>query len=341
MVRIAILGCGAVTARGHLPALARIQDAQVKVLADINEDRAKQLATSFGVSYALTDYHNAMDEFDVAIIALPHYLHAPVGLELLRAGKHLLMEKPMALTTAECDALLKAAKLGNAILSIGMVRRYLHSYRFVREVLQGGLIGQINSFDIQEGCVYNWPVASDFFFRRDKAGGGVLMDTGAHVLDSMLWWLGDCTTESYEDDAHGGVEADCRAIVKTESGASGLISLSRLRDLRNTAIIHGKKASLEISMLNNEIKLTTADKRDELLGTARTAGTNERGQNTLDLFVRQLEEWFKAIRGEPSECVTGDEGRRSIELIESCYAQRRMVLQPWQTAGIPGLEAIG
>jgi predicted dehydrogenase len=332
-MRIAILGCGAVTARSHLPALACIQDAQVKVLVDINEGRAKELASVFGIPHAVTDYRNVINEFEAAIIALPHYLHAPAGIELLGAGKHILMEKPMALNTAECDALLAAAGHGKATLGIGLVRRYLNAHRFVQQALHDGLLGEIRSFEIQEGCVYGWPVASDFFFRRDTAGGGVLMDTGAHAVDSLLWWLGDCTAETYEDDACGGVEAGCRAVFKTRSGARGEMILSRLRDLRNTAIIHGEKGSIEVSMLNNQVRLTTSE-NGELYGTATRGGARERVQNTVDLFISQCEEWLKAIRGEPSECVTGDEGRRSIALIESCYAQRRMVLQPWQTAGI-------
>jgi predicted dehydrogenase len=340
-MRIAILGCGAVTVRSHLPALARFQDVQVKVLVDINEGRAKELAAGFGVPYAVPDYQRVIDEFDAAIVALPHHLHAPAGIELLRAGKHILMEKPMALTVAECDALLEAAGQGKVILNIGLVRRYLHAHRFVRQALQDGMLGDIRSFDIQEGCVYGWPVASDFFFRRDKAGGGVLMDTGAHVVDSLLWWLGDCTVEAYEDDACGGVEADCRALFKSKSGARGEMVLSRLRDLRNTAIIYGDKGSLEVSMLDNQVKVTTTGDKVEFFGTASTKGTKEKGQNTLDLFVSQCNEWFKAIRGEPSECVTGDEGRRSIALIESCYAKRRMVLQPWQTVGISRPEVDG
>jgi predicted dehydrogenase len=339
-MRIAILGCGAVTARSHLPALARFKDATVKVLVDINEGRAKELAAGFGVPHAVQDYHSVMDEFDAAIVALPHHLHAPAGIELLRFGKHILMEKPMALTTPECDALLDAAGQGKAMLGIGLVRRCLNAHRFVRKVLRDGLLGNIHSFDIQEGCVYGWPVASDFFFRRDTAGGGVLMDTGAHVVDSLLWWLGNCTAELYEDDACGGVEADCRAVFKSQSGARGEVILSRLRDLRNTAIIHGEKGSIEVSMLNNQVRLTTSGNA-ELYGTANRGGARERVQNTVDLFVSQCEEWFKAIRGEPSACVTGDEGRRSIALIESCYGQRRMVLQPWQTAGIPRFETDG
>jgi len=337
-MRIAIIGCGAVTARSHLPALKHFRDIQVNSLVDLNETRAKELAASFNVPHAATNYQPVINEFDAAILALPHYLHASVGIELLLQGKHVLMEKPMALTASECDTLIDSSIQGKATLGIGLVRRYLYAHRLVRQFLLDEMLGEIQSFDIQEGAVYNWPVASDFFFKRDKAGGGVLMDTGAHVLDSLLWWLGDCEVESYEDDACGGVEADCHAVLRLRSGARGEIVLSRLRNLRNTAIIHGSKGTLEVSMLNNKISLCTTDGSLKLSGTAEKTAEQESAQTTLDLFIAQFGEWLKAIQGEPSDYVSGEQGRRSIALIESCYAQRQMVLQPWQKVGTPNFE---
>jgi predicted dehydrogenase len=337
-MRIAILGCGAVTARSHLPALRHFKDVQVRALVDLNEARAKELADSFSVPHAATDYHAVMEEFDAAILALPHHLHAPIGIDLLQQGKHILLEKPMALTTKECDSLLAAAAQGRTTLGIGLVRRYLHAHRFVRQFLHDGGLGEIQSFDIQEGGVYGWPVESDFFFRQEKAGGGVLMDTGAHVVDSLLWWLGDCTVGSYEDDACGGVEADCRAILNLSSGATGGMTLSRLRDLPNTAVIRGSHGILEVSMLSNQVSLRTKDEAIELSGAADAMGAKEGPQTTVDLFVEQLGEFLKAIRGEPSEYVSGQEGRRSIALIETCYAKRKTALQSWQIAGIPHLN---
>lgn len=337
-MHIAIIGCGAVTARSHLPSLAHFQDVQVKALVDLDKVRAKELATAFGIPHAVSDYREVLDKFDAAIIALPHHLHAPIGIELLQQGKHILLEKPMALTTKECDDLLAAAEQGKVIMGIGLVRRYLHAHRFVRQVLQDRLLGEIQSFDVQEGCQYGWPVTSDFFFRRDKAGGGVLMDTGAHVVDSLLWWLGDCNVESYEDDSCGGVEADCRAVLALPSGATGKIVLSRLRDLRNTAVIKGSQGILEVSMLSNQVTLRTKGQSMELSGSVNAAGMKKSPQTTVDLFVAQFDEWLKAIRGEPSEYVSGEEGRRSIALIETCYAQRRMVLQPWQRIGLTRIE---
>ena len=95
----------------------------------------------------------------------------------------------MALNADECDAMIEAARQSGAILAVGIMRRFLPSYQFVKALIDDGYLGTINSFDIREGFVYNWPVASDFFFRKETAGGGVLVDTGAYTMDTVQWWF--------------------------------------------------------------------------------------------------------------------------------------------------------
>src|SRR6266536_3703994 len=99
------------------------------------------------------------------------------------------------------------------------------------------------------GFVYNWPVASGFFFSKEQAGGGVLVDTGSHMLDLLLWWLGDVIdVVEYRDDSLGGVEAECwlSLVLQTPTGpVQGNIILSRLRKLRNTARIVGERFTIE------------------------------------------------------------------------------------------------
>jgi hypothetical protein len=89
----------------------------------------------------------------------------------------------------------------------------------VHPLLESGALGKIESFDFREGAVFNWPATTNSFWRRETAGGGVLADQGAHVLDLLLWWLGDFTSLTYVDDSQGGVEADCRLELSMKSGA--------------------------------------------------------------------------------------------------------------------------
>lgn len=238
--RIAIIGCGAVTEKLHLPALAAL-GINPALLVDTNLRRAQNLADTFNASSVGDDYRPYVGKFDAAIIALPHYLHAPVCIDLLRHGVHVLVEKPMALTTTECDAMIAAAVEARRVLAVGLMRRFIPAAQWVKAAIDAGVLGPIELFDFQEGSEFRWPVASGFFFRKETAGGGALADTGAHTLDLLLWWLGDVSSFDYYDDSYGGVEANCKLHLTLASGARGVVELSRTRKLRCTAILRGRR----------------------------------------------------------------------------------------------------
>jgi predicted dehydrogenase len=331
-VRVAIIGCGAVAERGHLPAAAHTPNCEVTLLVDSNQSRAKQLADIYGLRAVSDNHREALQHADAAIIALPHHLHAQVSCELMKGGIHVLVEKPMAMSSAECQAMLETAEEQKVILAVGLMRRFLDSARFVSGALQQGVLGQIKAFDVREGNVYNWPVQSDFFFRRKTAGGGVLFDTGAHTLDLVLWWLGEVASLEYYDDSYGGVEADCELYLVMQSGAKGVVELSRTRNLRNTAIITGEHATIEVHLRNNWFTFHGPDNGVGVSDKA-LAGVSKEGieKSSFDPFRSQLEDWLAAIRGERPVTVPGTEACRSVALIEKCYSTRRQLDLPWVT----------
>ena len=323
---VGIVGCGAVTVRSHLPVLTAMDGIRVSALADPELQRTRATAARFGVPKACADFRELLDEVDALVLALPHHLHAPIGEAVLRAGKHVLMEKPLANTAAECDRLMAAAEHGRATLAVAQVRRYMSAYRAVKDWLATDLLGELIGFEAEEGGAYNWPVASDFFFRPELSGGGVLMDTGAHVLDALLWWLGDLHVSAYTDDNAGGVEADCTIQFRTAAGAEGALTLSRVRGLSNSVTLRGTRAELEVGLLGNQVRLTPKGAAIGLDGVFDGGS-----QSTLDLFREQAADWLRLMRGEPTEIATAAESRRTIGVIGDCYAVRKPLCEPWQT----------
>jgi predicted dehydrogenase len=334
-IRVAVIGCGAIAERGHLPALSKLSSCAIALLVDKDLDRASRLAAQYKVPAFSDRYRDALKYANAAILALPHHLHAEIGCALLQAGLHLLVEKPMAMTANECDRMLAAAEVGQAVLAVGLMRRFLHSTHAARWVLQQGLLGQLQRFDFQEGNVFNWPMQSDFLLRRETAGGGVLFDTGAHTLDLLLYWLGDVASFEYYDDSYGGVEADCELCLTMASGVQGTVQLSRTRDLRNTAIIKGDRAILEVNLRRNWLSVRSLNGESGLVGYGLTSDSSEMvEQQFSDLFKPQIEDWFAAIRDEHPSAVPGTAARRSVALIEACYAQRRQLEFPWNLQGV-------
>lgn len=331
-IRLSIIGCGAVTERCHLPAAVRLENCEVVMLVDRDEGKAKRIAKKVNVPFVSTDYRDVINKVDAAILALPHNLHASVSIELLNAGIHVLVEKPMAMTASECKEMLKSAKIGKAVLAVGLMRRFLNSALFTKHTIESGLLGRIKSFDFREGNVYNWPVSSDFVFKREMAGGGVLFDTGAHTLDLLLWWLGDMEVMGYFDDSFGGVEADCEIWLKGGSKAEGIVELSRTRDLRNTAIIKGELGQIEVDLRKNRVSLTTREGEASIVGYGQLQGQPDAPkQGFFELFPLQLSDFVHSIQcGRPPRAC-GEEAARSVALIEACYQKREPLSLSWMS----------
>jgi predicted dehydrogenase len=344
-VRLAVVGCGAVAQIHHLPAIVASDRVEAAVLVDADEKRARALAERFGVPEVATDFTSLPGKVEAAVVALPNSLHAPVAIELLRKGVHVLVEKPMAMSVRECDAMIDAARAGRAVLAVGLDFRFFDASLLVRNLLRDGLLGEIRRFDLRQGVVPRWPFATDFLLKKEMAGGGVLADFGVHVLDLLLWWLGDLDVVEYRDDSLGGVESDCEMVLARSGGAGGTgadlkgtVEISRTRNLRNTCIFEGERATLEAGIWDSdpEIRLSIADREVALAGRARReAGA---GLNFGDVFVRQIDDFARAIRLRREPLVSGAEGRRSQALIEACYEQRQPLVLPWSIAPAGGVS---
>ena len=324
-IRVAIIGCGAVAEIVHLPALAKI-GLRPALLVDKNLHRAESLARQFQVPRCSDDYRAEWGEFDAAIVALPHHLHAPVGAELLSRGIHVLMEKPMAMTSAECLDMITAARQSASILAVGLVRRFLPAANWLKVALQANVLGKVETFDFQEGIVYNWPVASDFMF-RNATGGGVLWDTGVHVLDLLLWWLGEVADFTYQEDSQGGVESDCEINLMLASGAKGFVALSRVRNLRNTAVIKGSRGEIEVSLFGNRLDANPASLLEFKVN--HWSQKYLRTRNRDKIFTLQLQDWLDAIVIKRKPFVSGEDAARSVALIEALSTSGQSLEHPW------------
>src|SRR5581483_5096919 len=339
--RLAIIGCGAVVDHHLVPALKRV-GWMPSVLIDTSPKRIGVVAQRMGskgkTAITGSDWRALLDQFDAAIVAVPHSLHAPIGIGLAEAGKHVFMEKPLATNTADCEQMIEAADARGVVLSVGLLRRYLRIARWTKALLDAGVLGEIKHFSVREGFVFNWDTSTDAVLRPNLAGGGVLIDTGAHTLDLILWWLGDVASLEYRDDAQGGVEADCEIECRMASGATGRIELSRTRDLRNSIRIEGSKGFVEVHLYKNEV---LAGSSNALAFTHDgISGQQMEPQFFPELFDAELRDFKISASGEGKVGVTGRDGVKSVDMIARCYAARQPLKSPWadvpQPAGSTG-----
>jgi predicted dehydrogenase len=329
-VRVALIGCGAVVDLLHAPALLARADCRVTLLVDRDTGRTDALKKKFPHAQAATDAGTHLDAFDAAIVAVPHPLHLAVAAPLLKAGKHVLVEKPMAVRPEECSELLAAERAGGGRLSVGQMRRFCPAAAFARSLLTAGALGPIRKVDVRDGVVFGWPVESDFPFRREKCGGGVLMDTGPHTLDMIISWFGLPAALAFRDDARGGVEADAEAELVLPGGAPCFVELSRTRNLRNSAVIEGALGTMEVFFYENKVHISPVQVPGAPFVCQPSPEALRNPSIWRHMFDFQLDDWLASIReGRPS-AVPGEEAAKVVGLIQRLYAIRQPLVLPWE-----------
>lgn len=338
IVDLAVVGCGAVTERWHLPAARLAPEVKIVALVDKDVARAKRLGERFGVSSCTDDYHHLPQNVDGVIVALPNYLHSPVARELLENGLPVLVEKPMALTLDEAEAMVQTADANGVALQVGLMFRFCHGARLMKRAISEDWLGPLQSFFLERGLVYEWPVASGFPFIRTQAGGGELMDCGSHWLDLLLWWLGDAVDLEYRDDSMGGVEADCELslTLRTPTGiVDGTVILSRLRKLGNMAQVVGERLTMGYDLLTPAaVHLWPTASDRQTLSFASDWGPSP-SQTWNEVYAEQLRAFAQTITTGDKSIVPGESALRSVALIERCYRERKPLQLPWMDSDVP------
>src|SRR5262249_10455001 len=150
---------------------------------------------------------------------------------------NVLCEKPLALNEASCFRMRQAAVTARRLLAVNMGRRWIPAIRAVRQLVVGGGIGHLEAVSVEPGGPVQWPAQSLAAVLPEN--GGVFADMGIHYLDMAESFVGQLELRSYEDDCHGGVEAEATAELASAAGAKVRIDLSRLRTLANTITFVG------------------------------------------------------------------------------------------------------
>ena len=199
-VRIGIAGLG--VGRYHLECFSKNEKAEVVAVADPDGPLAKSLAQKYAVPRVYRDYSelNADPEIDAAVVALPNVLHHTASVEAMRAGKHVLCEKPMAISGKAADEMVKAAAETGCKLMIAFNSRFREETQFLKRAVDAGQMGEIyfaKAMALRRRGTpqIDFPPTGDlgrghWFVERDQAGAGALFDIGVHVLDSVLWLMG-------------------------------------------------------------------------------------------------------------------------------------------------------
>lgn len=229
-VRIGVLGSGAMTQTVHLPILSRVDGARVVALSDLDHRKAETVADRFGIPRVVSDDEIFRDpEIDALVVSTPNHLHQEQAIAGLEAGKHVLVERPLAFDGPGVESVIEAAREAGKSVTVGMSHRYRPDVVALRSFVAGGELGTIHTV---RGAWLNrtMPLARVTWRQREEeAGGGALMDLGVQVLDLCLWLVDFPAVERVVARTHPGeyeVEDAAVVTVMAETGLTLQVEVS-------------------------------------------------------------------------------------------------------------------
>jgi UDP-N-acetyl-2-amino-2-deoxyglucuronate dehydrogenase len=223
-LRLAFVGCGAI-AEWHLTALrAAAPRTEVTAAVDVDGARAAALAKETGAeAFGSIDDALAAGTFDAALIMVPHHLHEELAVAALDAGKHVLLEKPMAPTLDACDRILAAARRSTTVFAVAENAQYWPEVVLAKDLIERGAVGEV----ITARAWHCAPPVAEFLgegnwrFSLSDAGGGVAIDAGSHWLRPLRRWLGELVeVVAATGRPYAAMEGEsmCRALCRFDSG---------------------------------------------------------------------------------------------------------------------------
>lgn len=190
-LKIGIIGSGGIAQSRHIPTLQQLEDkVSIEGVYDINQDRAQEVAAAFSIARVYHNIERMLEEVDAVVICTPNKFHADIAVQALDRGIHVLCEKPMAITTEECERMIEAAEKTDSVLAIAFHYRFGPEAQIAKQMMENHEIGDplVCRFQaLRRRKVPGWGV----FTNKELQGGGSLIDYGCHLLDLSLWLLGN------------------------------------------------------------------------------------------------------------------------------------------------------
>ncbi len=308
MIKIGIIGCGKIAQVRHIPEYLDNENAELAGYFDLNHDRAAALAEEFGgKAYVSTEALLADPHIDAVSVCTANHTHADITIAALKAGKHVLCEKPMATTLEDCEAMVKTAHESGKFLMLGHNQRLTKAHVKAKELIEDGLIGDIVSFrtTFGHGGPETWsidPGRNVWFFDKNKASMGAMADLGIHKTDVIHFLTGQSIVETtaklntldkrYENGEPIGVDDNAICVYKLEKGAVGTMTASwtYYGEEDNSTILYGTKGIMRIyDDPVYSIKVTLKDGEHILFETDQIqTNDNQTKSGVIDKFVECL-----------------------------------------------------
>lgn len=331
-VRFGVVGAGGIARRRTIGEVKHYsQHAEIFALMDVNPAMLEVTAQEFAIEKKYTSLEELLRvDIEAVYVASPVYAHHDQVIQALRAGKHVLCEKPLGLNRREGEEMAAIAEKMGLCLGVGYMMRYSVYHRKIKEILEEGLLGQIVSGRAQLTCWYP-PIPSAWRQLKHLGGGGALMDMGGHCVDLLEWLIGriemvcgflDTVVHSYE------VEDTATVIMKFENGAHGMVdNYFNVPDraARNVLEIYGTKGAI---FAQNTIgqdgggKLWWCRENEKNYDPAQRRSEDSYEQIELSpkpLYAQEVDAFSLWVRGKEMAEIHYQVGLRNLAVLEAIY----------------------
>lgn len=327
-VRVGFVGCGRVTETRHLSALRGVRGVEASALADVDAARLSKVGDSYGVARRYEDWQRLVrdEQVDAVAVCVPPALHAQVALAALDAGKHVFIEKPLALTLEECDRLDAATARAEGLnVTVGFNMRHHRLVREARDTLARGELGRVKLVRTIFASGTRARPEYPEWRRRRESGGGAIFELGTHHFDLVRFMTGQEAREVYASCDE--TDETCVVTLKTDGGVHVVTALSEGTSEGHELEFYGERGWLRVSCYRADgIERLDAGQyagsvRTRLNNIARTlralprvTAQARRGGDYVDSYAEEWRRFADAVRGRARVSATLEDGRRALEM---------------------------
>jgi UDP-N-acetylglucosamine 3-dehydrogenase len=325
-IKVAVIGCGSIAEKRHIPEYANNSNVEFVAFCDPVIERAELYAKEYG-GKAYSSYEDMLknEKVDAVSVCTPNYLHEHASIAAAKAGAHVLVEKPMAVTEEETAAMIEAARTNGVILMVGHNQRLMPAHVKAKEILDSGILGKVLTFRTAFGHPgpEGWSIdgRNSWFFRKKEAIMGAMGDLGVHKADLIRWMLSDEVTEVAAmigtlDKEGTDVDDNAICLLRMRSGVIGnlVASWTSYKGEDNSTILWCQNGVMKIGTDPNDQVIV--ELRDGTVNKYQVGeiATNEKqtSSNVIDVFVN-------CIVNDTAPSISGEEGARSLKVILAAF----------------------
>lgn len=325
------------------------EEAEVAAVASPTPGHPEELARRYGIPRVFHDYREMLKEKDIEMvtIAAPNYLHRQMSLDIARAGKHVVCEKPLSMTLEEADEMLDACRRQGVLLLYAEELFFTPKYVKAKEMAEQGAFGKV--YLVKQSEKHFGP-HSDWFWDVERSGGGVFMDMGCHGIAFCYWFLGRpairsvcCHMGTYVHGARTKGEDDSIAVIEFANGAIGLVenSWARRGGMDDRIEVYGD-GGVTYGNLHMGNALPTFSEHGYGYAVEKAPGTKGWSWPVFEElwnygFPQEMRHFARCVRGKEEPQATGEDGRVVLEALYAGYAsagEGRKVGLPFRPKGV-------